>query len=365
MIFWIVAILMTVATPASSAKNDHLQIDAIDSLQVPSPLFIDPNYHGSCDPEIIFNDMDSLWYIYYTARRPAFENTWLKTPVGVISSSDLVNWQFRGYCHFDGEGGQPDEDETFWAPAILLHDGILHMFVTYKPDTLPDRGAWGGHGKIVHYQCPADDPVQGWVKVRDMHGDSLYSIDAAAYSLDQEFRIWFKARKSTERKNQLLQFVSHDLRNWQPEPLIESDVFNKSASGYGFEEAPFVFRWEKQYWLITDPHDGLLVYNSPDGRAWTLQGNILREGGQRYLDNTMARHCSVAIHDGRAFLVYHVEPWRRYDLEKLPPSDRVPIFQQPLTNRRSVLQMAEIKWQHGQLTCDRNQIISLKTRSTK
>ena len=48
---------------------------------VPSPLFIDPNYQGSCDPEIVWNENDQQWYIYYTARRPMLENTWLQTPI--------------------------------------------------------------------------------------------------------------------------------------------------------------------------------------------------------------------------------------------------------------------------------------------
>ena len=52
----------------------------------PAPLFIDPNYHGSCDPEIVWNEHDQSWYIYYTARRPALQNTWLRTPLGVIVS---------------------------------------------------------------------------------------------------------------------------------------------------------------------------------------------------------------------------------------------------------------------------------------
>ena len=42
---------------------------------VPSPLFTDPNYHGSCDPEVVWNASDNHWYIYYTARPPSLQNT--------------------------------------------------------------------------------------------------------------------------------------------------------------------------------------------------------------------------------------------------------------------------------------------------
>ena len=50
--------------------------------EVPAPLFVDPNYKGSCDPEIVWNEHEQQWYIYYTARRPMLENTWLQTPIG-------------------------------------------------------------------------------------------------------------------------------------------------------------------------------------------------------------------------------------------------------------------------------------------
>ena len=81
---------------------------------VSAPLFIDPNYRGSCDPEIVWNEVEQLWYIYYTARRPMLKNTWLRTPIGVIASKDMVNWEFKGYCMFDGVGGEKDAPSTYW-----------------------------------------------------------------------------------------------------------------------------------------------------------------------------------------------------------------------------------------------------------
>ena len=78
------------------------------------------------------------------------------------------------------------------------------------------------------------------------------------------------------------------------------------------------------------------------------------------MDNNMARHCSVAVIDDRAFIFYHVEPWRQYDLEQLKGKDRVPIFKQPLKHRRSVLQIAELKLEDRKLVCDRDERIVLK-----
>ena len=54
---------------------------------ITKPLFADPNYNGSCDPEIVWNPVKREWFIYYTARRATRESaTYVGTPIGVISS---------------------------------------------------------------------------------------------------------------------------------------------------------------------------------------------------------------------------------------------------------------------------------------
>lgn len=322
--------------------------------KVLAPIFIDPNYHGSCDPEIIWNESANRYFIYYTARKGNQENTFLGTPIGVISSTDFVEWNFEGYCKFDGIGGEKDADETFWAPAIISSNGFLHLFVTYKPDTVPTKGAWGGPGKIVHYKTPLDNPVDGWLKVGDMHDSTINALDATVYRKEELFHVWFKGKKTGAAKNELYHMVSSDMKNWENAGFSKSDVFNAEVTGSDFEEAPYIFQWKNNYWLLTDPHNGFFVYKSTDGEDWKFQGTILKEGGDRKLDGSMARHCSVAVKDERAFIVYHVEPWRRYDLEKKKGNDRIPIYKQPVLNRRSVLQMAELEFLNGQLVCNRN-----------
>lgn len=318
---------------------------------IPSPLFIDSNYHGSCDPEVIYNPADSAWYIYYTARKGNQENTFLGTPLGVIRSKNLVDWQFMGYCKFDGIGGKKDASETFWAPAIIAANEKLHMFVTWKPDTLPVLGAWGGPGKIVHYETSLQNPVDGWTKVGDMHDSTMNSLDATVYFDEGIYHVWFKGKENKSKKNELHHLVSKDLYNWEAAGFSKSDVFNAAASGSDFEEAPYVFDWKGAKWLITDPHDGLFVYKGYDGDKWKFQGTILKDGGTRKMDTSMARHCSVAVVDGRAFIFYHVEPWRDYK--------GLPIFKQPVDNRRSVLQMAELELVDGKITCDRNKMVGI------
>ena len=327
---------------------------------VPAPIFVDPNYHGSCDPEIVWNEYDQLWYIYYTARRPMLENTWLQTPIGVAASKNLVNWEFKGYCKFDGVGGEKDANSTFWAPAIISVNDTLHMFVTWKPDTVPAKGAWGGQGWIVHYKTPLSNPVNGWQKAGVLHDDNLNTIDATVYKNGELYHVWFKGKELSATKNELYHLTTSNFKKWANDGFSKSDVFNAEVTGSDFEEAPYIFQWKGKFWLITDPHNGFFVYSSNDAENWKFQGTILKEGGTRYLDNSMARHCSVAVIDDRAFIVYHVEPWRRYDLEKKKGKDKIPIFKQSLKNRESVLQIAELKIKNGKISCNRNEPVEMR-----
>ncbi len=317
---------------------------------VPAPLFTDPNYYGSCDPEIIYNPGDKAWYIYYTSRRSLIEENFVATPIGVLKSTDMRHWQFMGYCKFDGIGGNKDMPSTFWAPAMIAKGDQLHMFVTWKPDTNTQRGAWGGPSKIVHYVAPQNNPINGWTKVADMHGDEYDALDATVFEKADTFHVWFKAKPANAKKNQLFHLESTDMKTWKNCGFSQSDVFNAKASGSDFEEAPYIFNWKGSYWLITDPHKGLFVYKSSDAEHWKFQGTILETPGSRKNDNSMARHCSVIVQNDRAFIIYHVEPWRDY-------TSGMPVYKQPTDNRRSVLQMAELKLVDGQLVCDRNATI--------
>ena len=106
-------------------------------VDIPAPLYADSHYCGSCDPEIIWNPELKEWMIFYTGRRPALgQASACGTPIGVCTSKDMKHWKFQGYCTFDGEGGKPDSEHTFWAPGCIVKDGLIHMFVTYKEDAL-------------------------------------------------------------------------------------------------------------------------------------------------------------------------------------------------------------------------------------
>lgn len=333
LLYWVLFVPMVCGVVAAS--------EAAGRETIPSPLFADPHYHGSCDPEIVWNDHQKEWWVFYTARRATRkQGTYVGTPIGVAASKDLRSWRFVGYCSFDGTQGKPDMPVTFWAPGIIRQGSTYHMFVTFKDNANPP---WGGPGRIVHYEAPGDDLLSGWRKVETQGLSQDDAIDATVIRIGDEFRMYYRVGKG----GGIQWAVSKDLTSWQPRGKCPGDI-NAAAETRGFEyqEAPYVFSWRDRYWMLTDPHKGLAVYVSRDAETWRLQGRILAEPGRRTHDNTVARHASVAVVDGRALLFYHVEPWRPY------PSPGAE--QRTVQQKQSFLQAAELKIAEGGLTCDRD-----------
>ena len=298
--------------------------------------FQDPHYGASADPEIIWNPLAKEWLIYYTARRCGVERTAVQCPIGLAASKDGWNWEFRGYCKFDGVGGDKDSpDHNYWAPGIVRVGDTLHMFVTFAAK---NTGFWGGGDKgIMHYQTSLKEPLNGWKRVGWIEPTRNKSIiDAGLAKIGDQWRLW------TKYKGQTGLFTSNNLTDWTDAGILKKQPQNEQHN----VEGPYVFRWKDAWWMVTDPHIGIQVYRSSDADQWRHAGTILLQPGQRELDQTRGRHASVAVVDDRAFIVYHVEPYRDYPtpLAKMPPD-----------KRQAVIQIAELRNDdNGQVTCDRN-----------
>lgn len=316
----------------------------VGATSPPKPLFADPHYHGSCDPEIVWNDQAGEYFIYYTARRSERETgTYVGTPIGVISSPDLVHWTFRGYCSFDGAPGQPDMPVTYWAPGVIVSGDTLHMLVTYKDNAQPP---WGGKGVIRHYTAPLAAPIAGWKLEGVPDFQQPDPIDATLIQIGDEYRAYHR----TGGNGGIQWAVSQDLKTWDKRGKCPGDI-NAKDRGFGYQEAPYIFKFGDAYWMLTDPHDGLAVFRSDDAVTWTQKPRILKEPGTGPQDGTRARHPSVIVHDGRAFIFYHTEPNRPYPT---PPAEKRTIHQ-----KKSFLQIAELKIEGDRLVCDRDATLDL------
>lgn len=304
----------------------------------PKPLHADPNYHGSCDPEVVRNDSTGEVFVFYTARRATREKaSYVGTPIGAISSTDLVRWKFRGYLTMDGNPGAMDMPVTYWAPGIVRHGGRWHMFVTYKDNARPP---WGGKGSIRHYSAPMDDPIASWKLEGIPDFPQPDPIDASLIVAGSSIRAYYRVGNN----GGIHWSESSNLLTWKHHGRCGGDV---NKPGVGYQEAPYVFRFKGAYWMLTDPHSGLNVYRSGDGQSWEAKGKILADGGDSESDRTHGRHASVLVRDDRAFLFYHVEPWRPYPSP--PPEQRT------VRQKMSFLQMVELQTLEDRLVCDRDQ----------
>lgn len=305
-------------------------------LPMHAPIYADPVYCGSCDPEIVYNHKRKQWMIFYTSRRPVMGvAATCGNSIGVCVSNNLIDWSFLGYCKFDGIGGQPDSDQTRWAPGIIIHGDTAHMFVTFKEDATPP---WGTGGCIVHYVAPVSDMLNGWQRAEVSIGESD-CLDACVIRLQNgRFRMYYVGgldSPNAHGRKTIRYAESDDLYSWSSKGDVLGDVNDVTVHHIRYQEAVYVFQYRKMFYMLTDPHKGLSTYISKDGVNWSYCGQIMTSGSSsRTLDYTQARHPSVALYKNVPYVFYHVEPFRPDGIK----GNKLRIHQ-----RYSFLQMAELK----------------------
>lgn len=305
-------------------------------LSIHAPIYADPVYCGSCDPEIVYNHKNKQWMIFYTGRRPVKGvAATVGNPIGVCVSDNLTDWRFFGYCKFDGVGGKPDSEQTRWAPGIIIDGDTAHMFVTFKPDDTPP---WGTGGSIVHYVAPVEDMLNGWKKA-EVSIDEDDCLDASIVRLaNGSFCMYYVGgldNKDTKGRKTIRYAESTDLYSWKSKGNVLGDVNDMSVHKIRYQEAVYVFVYDGRFYMLTDPHKGLATYSSNDGITWKYHGRIMRTGSStRTLDRTQARHPSVIVYNDTPYIFYHVEPFR---------SDNAKGSKLPIHQRYSFLQMAELE----------------------
>ena len=120
-------------------------------------------------------------------------------------------------------------------------------------------------------------------------------------------------------------------------PLFRDPVYDGAADP--------VFRWKGHIWMVVDVWSGLSVYRSKDALTWQLQkDNLLEKPGKGMDDQVKGGHPDVVVSGGRAHLFYFTHPGRRgRDANK-----------DTYEQRRSSIQVVELEFKDGRLTCDRD-----------
>src|SRR5690242_17856337 len=206
----------------------------MDSMPVPAPLFRDPIFDGAADPTIIWNRAEKTWWLLYTNRRASAEGpgvAWAHgTDIGITSSVDGQNWLYRGtLCGLEFERGR----NTFWAPEVIWHAGVYHMFVSYVRGV---PSTWTGGRNIVHM---TSHNLWDWQFHSVLSLSSDWVIDACVYHLPEGgWRIWYK---DEHHSAYTYATDSSDLLTWTVTGPVITDCPH---------EGPNVFRWQGAYWMV-------------------------------------------------------------------------------------------------------------------
>jgi hypothetical protein len=301
----------------------------------PKPLFRDPVFDGAADPVLVWDAAGSRWLMFYTNRRASAPNlpgvTWVHgTRIGIAESRDGgAAWKYVGAAEIPY--GKPDY--THWAPDIVTHNGLYHMFLSIVPGTFAN---WDAAREIVHL---TSRNLSDWKVVSSLKLASDRVIDAGVIQLpDKTWRMWYKNERAKD--GSIYYADSPDLDHW-----ADKGVALPASSG----EGPKPFRWQNTYWLIADVWNGLGVWRSDDCLHWTRQDQrLLEQPGTIATDRAKGSHPDVVVSGGRAWLFYFTHQ-----------SGEDADGKAPGWNKRTVIQVAELEYKDGVLTCDRNRPVAI------
>ncbi len=292
------------------------------------PLFRDPIFDGAADPVVIWNRQTETWNMVYTNRRANTEGldgvTWVHgTRIGIAESIDGgASWTYKGISNI------PEPyTETHWAPDVLEHEGLYHMYLTYVPGIFDN---WSHPRDIIHL---TSTNLVDWEYQSTLELANHKVIDADVIQLpDGTWRMWY----NNEMDHKSIYYAdSEDLYTWEDKGKAVGDQAG---------EGPNIFEWKGHYWMVTDVWDGLGLYRSEDLVDWErIPGNLVQEPGTGEDDGVAGQHPDIVVNDDRAYLFYFTHP------------GRVESETDPYQQRRSSIQVVELKYEDGKITADRNE----------
>jgi beta-xylosidase len=320
----ICAIVVLLAGCSSLSHPGGTAASAPPDKVAPKPLYRDPVMDGASDPTIIWSPKDRKWFMFYTSRRanvPGFTNgvAWIHgTPIGIATSDDGgATWKYLRDANIKYKDAVADK--TYWAPAVVEHKGLFHMFLVYVPGVFDN---WSHPRYIIHL---TSKDLINWQYESTLPLSDPKVIDAGVLHLsDGTWRLWYKDEATGSSCNYA---NSTDLYHWTDHGKVPG------LSDRG-GEAPVAFHWQGHYWLFRDiGRSGLALYRSDDALDWTRVGTLLDDRGTGPDDTGTGHHPDIILSGNRAYMFYFVG-----------------------LGRRSSIQVVELKYDaaNNVLTADRN-----------
>jgi hypothetical protein len=205
------------------------------------------------------------------------------------------------------------------------------MLLTVVPGVFEN---WDHPRSIVHL---ASADLRFWTNATPIALASDRVIDACVVQLSNGlWRMWY----NNERDKKSIYFAdSKDLRHWMDQGMAPG---TSERGG----EGPKVFYWKHHYWMAVDIWDGIRIYLSEDGLNWQQQeAHLVKEPGEGTDDGVKGGHPDIVVNNDRAYLFYFTHPGRRGE----------DAGKDGYEQRRSSIQVAELQFKDGWLTCDRDQ----------
>lgn len=295
------------------------------------PLYRDTIFDGAADPVLIWNEGEQRWFMFYTNRRANMDTVngvdWVHgTPIGIAESVDGgATWKYRSDANI--EYGEPGY--SFWAPDVIENDGVYHMYLTVVPGTFTD---WKHPRDIVHL---TSKNLLDW-KFESVVGLASDRVIDAGVMRAPDGKWWMYYNNERDGKS-IYYAVSDDLYNWEDKGKLQGD--------FPGGEGPKVFFWKGKYFMIVDNWKGFGVYSSDNMVDWERQPErILEKPGTGAEDGVMGNHADVVVNGDRAFIFYFVHSGRTAD-------------SRGYESRRSLIQVAELEYNDGIVTCDRDKTV--------
>jgi sucrose-6-phosphate hydrolase SacC (GH32 family) len=282
----------------------------------------------------MYNAKVKKWWMFYTNRRASITDStvgWVHgTRIGIAESKDGRIWKYKDTANINY---RPDSGYTFWAPEIIAEKDTYHMYLTYVPGIFKD---WN-HPRVIIHLTSKD--LLNWTYASTLHLVNEKVIDAAVYKVnDSLWRLWYNNEKDGKS---IWYAESTDLYHWTDK--------GKAIATRG--EGPKVFYWQQQYFMIVDAWKGMEIFASDDLLHWKKQSNrILENPGKGKDDQAIGGHCDVLVNKNRAFVFYFTHPGR----VKANPAAKG-----SFDDKRSVIQVAELKYVNGEIICDRDEEVNI------
>jgi beta-xylosidase len=221
-------------------------------------------------------------------------------------------------------------DYTHWAPEVVEHKGLYHMYLTYVPGVFSN---WNHPRWIIHL---TSKNLINWDFQSKLNLASEKCIDACVFRLpDGTWRMYYN--NETDRKS-IYYADSPDLYNW-------TDSGKKVIGDQG-GEGPNVFYWKGKAWMAVDNWNGLGIYSSDDFVNWKRQEkNILQVPGTGTDDRVKGQHPGIVVNNGKAYIFYFTHFGQAEGYEGISDFSR---------SRRSAIQIAELEYSDGQIICNRD-----------